>query len=401
MSDATLLSLFWEGFTFSHVVTVSSNAVTLQLAADPAIAPCCGGCGRRTWSIHDVSVRRVRERDLFDRKVWLLVPIRRLRCVICGVRTESVAWLAGRRHMTAAMVSYVEAMTRLWPISQVAHLLGLHWHTVRAIDHDRLRREVTEPDRSRLRRLMMDEFALFKGHRYATVVACADTQQVLWIGEGRSREAIRPFFQWLGEACEQIEAVAMDMNTAFDLEVQQHCPKAQVVYDLFHVIAKYGREVIDRVRVDQANALKQDWPARRVIKRSRWLLLRNRDNLKPPQADDLGELLDANVPLMTVYVLKTELKELWFAPTIDEARRRWQRWEAMALSSGIAALVQFTKRLSSYVEGIIASSTHRLNTSVLEGMNNRIKVIKRQAYGFRNADYFFLKIKAAFPGKAR
>lgn len=113
----------------------------------------------------------------------------------------------------------------------------------------------------------MDEFALHKGHRYATVLSCAETQQIIWISEGRSRQAIRPFFTRLGEACTQIEAVAMDMNTAFDLEVQQHCPQAAVVYDLFHVVAKFGREVIDRVRVDQANQLRQDHPARKVIKR--------------------------------------------------------------------------------------------------------------------------------------
>ncbi|MAS10782.1 ISL3 family transposase [Endozoicomonas sp. G2_2] len=401
MPEANLLSLFWEGFSLAHIESATDNALTLRLAPMPTIAPCCSGCGQRTLAIHDVSLRRVRERDLFDRRVWLQVPVRRVRCVDCGIRTESIPWLAGRRRMTAAMVSYVEAMTRLWPIGQVAALLGLHWHTVRAIDHARLRRVVVAPDRSRLRRLMMDEFALYKGHRYATVVACADTQQVLWIGEGRSREAIQPFFEWLGDACPQIEAVAMDMNTAFDLEVRAHCPNALVVYDLFHVIAKYGREVVDRVRVDQANALRHDAPARRVVKRSRWLLLRNRDNLKPDQASALDELLAANVPLMTAYVLKAQLKELWFAPSIKAARARWAQWYAMAMASGIAPLQQFAKRLSAYVEGIIASAVHPMNTSVLEGMNNRIKVIKRQAYGFRNADYFFLKIKAAFPGKVR
>ena len=343
----------------------------------------------------------VRERDLLDRRLWLRVPVRRVRCVDCGVRTESIPWLAGRMRMTAAMVSLVEAMVRLWPISQVAQLLGLHWHTVRSIDHARLRREVVEPDRSGLRRLMMDEFAVRKGHHYATVVACAQTQQVLWIGEGRSREAIRPFFDALGDACKQIEAVAMDMNTAFDLEVRQHCPKAEVVYDLFHVIAKYGREVIDRVRVDQANALKHDQPARHLVKRSRWLLLRNPEHLKPAQADALDELLAANAPLTTVYLLKAQLKDLWYAPDADMARARWDTWFGMAIASGIDALVRFAKRLSAYVDGIVASATYPMNTSVLEGMNNRIKVIKRQAYGFRNTDYFFLKIKAAFPGKVR
>ena len=122
----------------------------------------------------------------------------------------------------------------------------------------------------------MDEFALYKGHRYASVVLDADTRRVLWIGEGRSRAAVRPFFESLGrQGCARIEAVAMDMNTAFDLEVRLHCPKARIVYDLFHVVAKYGREVIGRVRVDAANRLRHDKPARRVVKHSHWLLLRN------------------------------------------------------------------------------------------------------------------------------
>jgi transposase len=115
----------------------------------------------------------------------------------------------------------------------------------------------------------------------------------------------------------------MDMNTAMDLEVQAHCPNARVVYDLFHVVAKFGREVIDRVRVDQANQLRENHTGRRVIKRSRWLLLRNRDNLSENQSIKLDELLAANAPLATVYVLKSHLKELWYAPTEEEAQRRW------------------------------------------------------------------------------
>lgn len=401
MSEAKLLSLFWEGFVFDGLHASDGTHVVIGLKPDPSIAPCCSGCGQRTLAIHDVAPRRVRERDLLDRRTWLIVPIRRVRCVDCGVRTESVSWLPSRQRMTTGMVGYVEALVRLLPIGQVATLLGLHWHTVKAIDHARLCREVCEPDRRRLRRLMMDEFALHRGHRYATVVACADTQQVLWIGEGRSREAIRPFFEWLGDSCRQIEAVAMDMNTAFDLEVQQHCPQAEVVYDLFHVIAKFGREVVDRVRVDQANALRGDKAARKVVKRSRWLLLRNPDNLPPEQAGQLQDLLEANAPLMSVYVLKAQLKELWYAPDKQTARARWKHWYSMAMESGIAALMRFAKRLAGYIDGIVASARFRLNTSVLEGMNNKIKVIKRMAYGYRDSDYFFLKIKAAFPGKAR
>jgi len=401
MSETSLLSLFWEGFELAGYRQRGDGTLVLRLESCAHTPPCCSGCAQRTIDVHDVSLRRVRERDLFDRRVYLEVPVRRVRCCHCGVRTEHIPWLAGRRRLTAAMVAYVEALVRLWPVHQVAGLLGLNWHTVKAIDHQRLRREVVEPDRRRLRRLVIDEFALHKGHHYATVVACADTQQILWIGEGRSRAAVRPFFAWLGPACKQIEAVAMDMNTAFDLEVQAHCPNAAVVYDLFHVVAKYGREVIDRVRVDQANALREDKPARRAVKRGRWLLLRNADNLSPEQAVKLEELLAANAPLTTVYVLKSQLKELWYAPSEAEARSRWQQWLAMARESGIPALIAFARRLEPYLAGIFASARHRLNTSVLEGMNNRIKVIKRMAYGYRDSAYFFLKIRAAFPGKVR
>lgn len=400
--DANLLSLFWEGFELESYEVFTSDTLSLRLQPRPSQPPVCSGCGQATHLVHDISRRRVRERDLFNYRVWLDVPVRRVRCIDCGIRREQIRWLPGRRGLTQALIRQVEVMASLLPIKQVAELLGLHWHTVKAIDHQRLTREVRTPDLSRVRRLIMDEFALFKGHRYATVAICADTQQVLWVGEGRSRKAVRPFFTWMGrKVCRRIEAVAMDMNTAMDLEVQKHCRNARVVYDLFHVVAKFGREVIDRVRVDQANLLRASPADRKIIKRSRWLLLRNRDNLSEEQGVKLDELLAANAPLTTVYLLKANLKELWYAPSEEDARARWDEWFSMAMESGIKPLILFAKRLRGYLPGIVASAVYRLNTSVLEGMNNRIKVIKRMAYGYRDSDYFFLKIKAAFPGKAR
>ncbi len=399
--DASLLNLFWEGFELDRYEVQPNRSLLIRLRARPEHTPRCNSCCSPCKLIHDCRIRRVRERDLFDYKVWLDVPVRRLRCRRCGPTQERIDWLSGRLHLTNGMRCWVEALSKILPIRHVSQLLGLHWHTVKNIDKQRLDREVIPPDRSKLRRLIMDEFALHKGHRYATVAICADTQQVLWIGEGRSREAIRPFFHWLGDACQNIEAVAMDMNTAFDLEVKQHCAKARVVYDLFHVIAKYGREVIDRVRVDQANLLRHDKPARRLVKRSRWLLLRNPENLATDHAKKLDELLAVNAPLTTVYILKAQLKELWYAPDEETTRARWKCWLAMAEESGIHALQLFARRLGNYLEGIVSSSSYRLNTSVLEGMNNKIKVLKRMAYGYRDKTYFFLKIKDAFPGKAR
>ena len=336
---------------------------------------------------------------MFGQPVWLRVPIRRLRCGQCGTRTERVSWLDRHARVTRSLADFVSRWCEKLPVAHVCKLAGLHWETVRTIERARLERQLAALPEPQPKRLVMDEFALFKGHRYATVVLDADTRRVLWVGEGRSREAIRPFFDWLGvRRCTNIEAVAMDMNTAFDLEVRQHCPNARVVYDLFHVIAKYGREVIDRVRVDEANRLRDNRPQRKVVKRARWLLLRNPENVPPDQRTTLNELLAANQTLMTVYVMKASLKELWQHGSARSWLASWRNWLAMARDSGIEALRKFAAKLRPYWRGIVSRLRWPMHTGQLEGINNRIKVMKRMAYGYRDSAFFFLKIKAAFPG---
>lgn len=395
------LAAFWPGYDVVACSHSVEKNLTLTLEPRAADLPRCGRCQQPSPLVHDRRIRLVRDRDLFDQRVQLRLPIRRVDCLTCGRVTEHISWLAPASRLTRRLCSWVETLLRFMPISHVSQLTGLHWHTIKTLDKRRLQAAFGTFEPGDVRRLVMDEFALHKGHRYATVIMDAERTRVLWVGLGNSRKAIRPFFEQLGERCQQIEAVAMDMNTAFDLEVKQHCPQAEVVYDLFHVVARYGRDVIDRIRVDQANALRHDKPARQVVKQSRWLLLRNRENLKEDHAVRLQELLAANQPLATVYVLKDALKEVWYAPSVREGWRRWRTWLRHARESGLAPLQRFARNLQRYARGILASARFHMHTSLLEGVNNRIKVIKRMAYGFRDADYFFLKIKAAFPGKMR
>jgi transposase len=165
------------------------------------------------------------------------------------------------------------------------------------------------------------------------------------------------------------------------------------------VVAKYGREVIDRVRVDEANRLRHDKPARKVIKQARWLLLRNPENLKKPEQQvHLQDLLAANQSLMTVYLMKAELKTLWTPSTAWGWRSAWKQWLRHAHESAIPALIQFAKRLKGYWRGIVSRVRWPMHTGQLEGINNRIKVIKRMAYGYRDSEFFFMKIKSVFPG---
>ena len=348
--NANLCSLFWEGFVVNSFSHPSANSLLIQLQPDAAVMPCCRRCERRVPVVHDVSSAECVNASCLIGSSGSTSPSGACVAPLRG-HHRKISWLPERQRYTTTLSVWVESLVRLLPIKHVAQLTGLHWHTVKNIDYRRLLRERTEPQRHTLRRLVMDEFALFKGHRYATVVMDADTQQVLWVGEGRSRAAFRPFF-WLGaEGCAAIQSVAMDMNTALDLEVRHH-PQAEVVYDLFHVVAKYGREVIDRVRVDQANQLRDNPKSRQVIKRSRWLLLRNR-NLPEGHEVKLTALLEANQPLNVVWLMKTTLKELWYAPSEQEAQRRWTSWYRQSQESGIKALQHFAET-ERYAGGIIA-----------------------------------------------
>lgn len=194
------------------------------------------------------------------------------------------------------------------------------------------------------------------------------------------------------------------------LAVREHCPHAAIVYDLFHALARYTAQVLDRVPVDEANRITRPSRDHRRLHAEnqrrwltghgvRWLLLRARRNLRTPAEHvQLAELLQANQALFVVYVLKEDLCTLWNLRDPTEARRAWQGWYARACASDISALRRFADRLAPAADYIINHARHPLHTSLLEGINNKIKVMKRMAYGYRDEEYFFLKIRAAFPG---
>lgn len=394
----------WDGYRLERAVWPQASGGTLELHLKPTRQVMhCERCGHRTRQVHETTLRRVRDLPLFEYRVVLVVPRRRVWCEHCGgPQLERLAWLGRYQRLTNRLAEACCQLLRSATVQAVAAFYGLGWHKVKTVDRHRLIDSLPEPDWASIRYLAMDEFALHKGHRYATVVIDPVRRQVLWVGEGRSRETARTFFEQLPEGvCERIEAVAIDMTTAYELEIRAQCPNAEIVYDLFHVVAKYGREVIDRVRVDEANRLRHDRGARRVIKSSRWLLLRNRASLNPGQAVHLEELLQANQALLTTYLLRDELKRLWFQPHPEQLHHAWQQWFQQAQESGIQALQRFARLLEPYLYGIVSRCRHRLNTSVVEGINNTIKVIKRRAYGYRDQDYFFLKVRAAFPGNLR
>jgi transposase len=393
----------WEGYEvcgWRQEEREGRSWCVLRLRRDRGRAAYCSGCWRQVEALHDVEWRVVRDLPLFEHAVELQVPRVRVACPHCGPKLELLGWLEPYARVTKRLAESVTRLCAVMSIRHVAQYFELNWKTVKEIDKRALARRLGPVDLQGVTVIGMDEFAIQRGHRYATVVIEPSRKRVLWVGRGRSREELRPFFQLLGpQGCAALEAVVMDMSSTYEQEVRANAPQAQIVYDLFHIVAKYGREVIDRVRVDEANRLRADPHARHLVKGARWLLLRNRQNVTR-EADQvrLRELLAANRALMVAYVLKDDLKELWSYRHEGYARRFWLGWYRRAIRSRIEPLKAFARKLRGYLPGLLAHCRYPLHTSLLEGINNKIKVIKRMAYGFRDDEYFFLKIRAAFPG---
>lgn len=375
----------------------------------------CSRCGQTVEAVHDVAERRVRDLPLMGFDLWLVFPHARLQCPRCGPTSQQLPWLDRYQRMTKRLADTIARLAQVFGIKPVATLFHLSWDAVKQV-HARALAVWLGPldamDFSTVRRIAIDEFALHKGQTYATLVVDADTKRVLWVARGRAADALDEFWRVLGPAgCARIQAVAIDLALPFLHAVRTHCPRARIVFDLFHALQRYVAQVLDPVRYAEANRIGQ--PNRHVRRQHlqrlrrhltgkgvRWLLLKAGPTVAGKARVRLDELLAANHPLFIVYVLKEDLRALWSYHSPRAARRAWKAWYARACESGIPLLVRFAHRLALSAEYIINHARHPLHTSLLEGINNKIKVMKRMAYGYRDDAYFFLRIRAAFPGIA-
>jgi transposase len=296
---------------------------------DPVRGPqrCCSGCGRSTAAVHDLEERRVRDPPVFEHRVELIVPPVRVECPACGPKLERLSWLEPYARVTHRLDDSVARLCKAAAILHVARLFCLDWQTDKDLDRASLERQLGPVDLDGLEVIAMDEFAIQKAHRYATVIVEPTHKRVLGVCRGRARGDVRPFFLALGpERCARLKAAVMERSSACDREVRLHCPTAAIVFDLFHVGVKYRREVIDRVRVDCANELRADRRGRQIVEGARWLMLKNRESLRPGKDGELAELVAANHALFVVYVVRDALKDLWSYRHPGYAARAWNSW---------------------------------------------------------------------------
>lgn len=279
-------------------------------------------------------------------------------------------------------------------IQDVAHNLQMSWNTVKEIHKTYLAHHYGKPKLKHVRYIAIDEFAVQKGHRYMTVVYDLIDGRAIFVGEGRESEVLKPFWKRLKSAGAKLEAIAMDMWPAYLKSVTDNAPAVKVVFDKFHMIKKLN-EALDETRRSLYRE-EVDVNKREAIKGLRWLLLKNQDNLHTGtnQKQHLEEALKVNEPLAQAYYLKEELHLLWEQPDRDTAEDFLAQWIAKARATTIQPFIKLCKMLESHRTGILNYFSHRISTGRLEGFNNKIKVLKRKAYGYRDLVFFKLKIYA-------
>jgi transposase len=384
----------WLRLPYSMVdeIETFSNHTDLRIRRTPP-ALSCSGCGQLCFDRYDRTVQRIRDLNVFELHSYLVLTKWRVHCPNCGVRVEDVGFADPYSRYTHRFEEFVFRMCRHTPIANVAETLGLNWKTVKEIDKRALQRTFANPDYSSLRLLSIDEISYKKRHQYLTLVLDLERTRVIWVGKGRSQATLEGFFDEIGEENAQgIEAIAVDMWDPYLAAIEAKSPQANVVFDKFHIIRNYSK-VIDRVRNDEVKkAEKEDKP---ILRGTKYLLLKNWENLSERQQSRLDTLLSLNNNLNVAYVLKEDLKRLWDCKDQEEAQQVLAEWTQTAEESGIKALIGFARMLNRYAFGLFNHCEYPISNATLEGFNNKIKVIKRRCYGFHDLEYFTLKIKQA------
>ncbi len=360
----------------------------------------CANCGSANVAPKGEKERRFHSLPIGRKRVTVVLPVPRVACQDCGViRQAPVNFAEPRRRHTKSFARYALELSRLMTIKDVAQHLGVSWDVIKEIQKQDLQRRFGKPKLKHLRRIAVDEISVGQGHRYVTVVLDLESGAVVHVGEGKGGDALTAFWKRLRSSGAKIEAVATDMSPAYIEAVTTHAPQASLVFDRFHVMKLFNDKLSDLRRELHREAT--DQLHKQVLKGTRWLLLKRPENLDPQRNEParLEEALRLNRPLATAYYLKEQLAEAWEQADEAEARLFLLDWIAQAETSGVRMLHKFAQTLRAHAWGILAWYDHPISTGPLEGTNNKIKTMKRQAYGYRDHEFLKLKIYAIHEAK--
>ncbi|MFB9067537.1 ISL3 family transposase [Pseudofulvimonas gallinarii] len=354
----------------------------------------CGACGSNQLGWYDRKTRRVRDLSCGDTRVWLDLEVRRVDCRRCGkVKTERLDFLADNPFYTKRFAWHIGRRCRQATISDVAKEFKLDWQTVKALDKQYMAEQVRRAGLPGPKVIGIDEISIRKGHTYRIVVSDLIRKRPIWFGGAdRSEASMGQFYTALGtRKSAGIRLAVMDMWRPFRTATQAHAPKAAILFDKFHVMRHLG-EALDAVRKSEyARLAGRD---RAYIKGQKYTLLSSRENLSLDGRAALKRLLTANKRLNTAYLLKERFGQLWDYRSEAWARKYFDQWRASLRWQRLPSFEKFAAMIERHWDGIAAycRPENKVSLGFVEGLNNKIRVIQRRAYGLRDEEYLRLKI---------
>lgn len=345
----------------------------------------CSGCGCRVRRLYDRRRgRRWHHLDLGGMRVELRYDLRRVDCPRCGVRVELVPWAQPDSMFTQPFEDQVAYLAQRMDKTAIVELMGIAWYTVGSIAQ-RVVQRLSPSDRlTGLRVIGIDELSYRKHHKYVTIITDHETGKVVWAREGKNAQTLDAFFEELGsERCAQLATITLDMSRAYITSVETHAPQAQVVFDRFHV-QRLAHDALDQVR--RALVAKATDPEqRRALKKTRFALQKNPENLSATERRKLAEIQVTNKPLYRAYLLKDSLADILDRRQYYVARDQLNGWLSWASRSKLAPFVRVARTIRKHLHGILAYLNTGLSNGRSEGLNGKARVITRRSYGLHSA----------------
>lgn len=378
-----------QGFHVKH--THYSAVVTVHLDPVPTNVPECPLCHSRDGTVVEVGMRRVTGLRCGSKKVCFEVPVFRIDCRQCDSHCRAELSFVGKwvRHTKAVERAVIE-MRREMSIAATAEFFGLDWRTVKEIEKRHLKRKFRRIRLREVHIIGIDEIHVGDSS-FKTIVRDLESGAVLFVGQGKGGGALPAFARRLGSAKCRIKVVAMDMSSGYSAWVKAVLPQAEIVFDHFHLIQLMNKK-LDEIRCKTMKQLDEE--TRSQLKRKRRLFLCNQEDLDDEGRSELATIKETFSDLSTVHAMKEKLRSIYRTATGEsDARMLFKDWIQTAEASGIAALESMAKTICGHLEGILGYwRFNKLTSAGMEGFNNKIRWLIRQAYGFHDQEYFDLKI---------
>lgn len=370
-----------QGFRVAAVRQTGAG-LEAEIVADRRFSPCCGVCAQPGRYRDTRPARRFRHVPLWGIDVRLVYAPRRVSCARCsGVHVEALPWVAGQRQLTQALMVTLATWARVLTWKQVARLFHCAWDTVAAAVDEALAYGLAHHDLSGVTHIGIDEISRKRGHVYLTNVYDLNSRRLLWSGEGRAKQTLERFFDWLGpEHTQRLQGICCDMWQPYADVVNARAPQAVLVFDKFHIV-QHLTQAVDQVRRDEIRD--KGKAHKQLMAKTRYIWLKNPWNLTDKQQARLSALEHLNLKINRAYLLKEAFRQFWDCPRAASAKQFLDKWFWWATHSRLPPMRQFAWMLRRHEDGLMNYFEIPIHNGTVEGLNNKAKVISHRAYGFR------------------